>query len=420
MVSIGVLGARKTLAGWLVLTVLAVPAGGRAQSAHGSSDINTERRIVNAIVQTQQQGGPHAPELIDSLTALGVLYQEDGDHGPAAVAFDRALQVVRANYGLYSLDQAPLLEQAIRNHEERGDIETAWDLERELAALARRNRDDLRAASVLRKIADKRLSQLELYASGKIIPQVVLGCYYQPPYHRAFRSCVSGSRGAAIRWMNADVQAYYDDAVQVFLGQGLYTSAELEELEMALVRTSYEYGSRDGQGYGHTYARREHDRGRASLQRLLDYQVARSEPPVERIRAFVQIADWDLLSAARPDIARSEYVQAYEQLLANGVSQAEIDEIFAPELPVVVPAFMANPLDSPETPASKGFVDVAFEITEQGRPQRVDVLRTTTNASFAEKRSVAQRVQSSRFRPRVAGGKIATAAPVVVRYYLNE
>src|SRR5690606_35556485 len=110
-------------------------------------------------------------------------------------------------------------------------------------------------------------------------------------------------------------------------------------------------------GYGHhvgyaidTYGYQD---ARESLKRLLEYTVVRSEPAIERVRAFVEIADWDLLTAMRPDIARGEYQDAYEQLRARSAPQAQIDELFAPELPVVLPVFVPNPLDSPETAASK-------------------------------------------------------------------
>jgi hypothetical protein len=423
MVAYDLPGARTAAAGLLTVIVLAVPVSGGAQPVLDRNDLSAERRIVDAIVQTEQRSGRNAPELIDPLTALGVLYQEDGDHGPAAQAFTRALQVVRVNYGLYTLDQAPLLDQAIRNQEAQGNVAAAWELEHELAALARRNPDDVRAASILRSIGVKRLAQLDLYASGKVVPQIALGCYYQHPSNRVAGSCVAGSRGAAIRWMNADVQEYLHDAVALFHQHGLYSSAELEDVEREIVRASYAYGgSRHDYGHhaGYSVGSYGYGHGRESLKRLLEYTVARSEPVIERIRAFVEIADWDLLTATRPDLARGEYQQAYEQLVARSVPQAQIDELFAPELPVALPVFVANPLHSPETPTSKGFVDVAFEITEQGRAQRVDILGTSTNASFAEKRSIAQLVHRSRFRPRVVDGAIAAAAPVTIRYYLND
>lgn len=422
MVAYDLPGARTAAAGLLTVAALAVPVGSGGQPVLGGGDVSGERGILEAIVQTEQRAGPNAPELIDALTALGALYQEDGDHGPAAEAFSRALQVVRVNYGLYTLEQAPLLDRAIRNHEAGGDVGAAWQLEHELAALARRNSDDARAASILRRIGGKRLAQLDLYASGVAVPQVVLGCYYQHPHNRVAGSCVAGSRGAAIRWMNADVQKYLHDAVAMLHEHGLYSSPELEDTERAIVRATWLYGGRRN-AYGHhvgyaidTYG---YEDARASLMRLLEYTVARSEPVLERIRAFVEIADWDLLTAMRPDIARGEYQQAYEQLRARSIPQAQIDEIFAPKLPVVLPVFVPNPLDSPETPGARGFVDVAFEITEQGRARRVDILASTENASFADKRSVAQLIYRSRFRPRAVDGAIASAAPVTIRYYLD-
>ena len=71
------------------------------------------------------------------------------------------MQVIRANYGLRSLEQAPLLQQRIRSEERRGDFAAAWELEQDLLTLARRQRDDLAAAPILHEIGDKRMDLLK-------------------------------------------------------------------------------------------------------------------------------------------------------------------------------------------------------------------------------------------------------------------
>src|SRR5687768_1071565 len=83
---------------------------------------DTRSDVTERIRQAQSQGGPYSKELIDPLTTLSLLYREDGQSVLADAVIEQALQVMRANYGLRSLEQAPLLRQRIRSEEDRGDF----------------------------------------------------------------------------------------------------------------------------------------------------------------------------------------------------------------------------------------------------------------------------------------------------------
>jgi len=339
--------------------------------------------------------------LIGPLTALGLLYQESGDHLLATSAVDRARQVIRVNYGLYTLEQAPLIQQSIHNEEARGNLTAAWDLEQELLTLARRHPDDVRTVPIFHEIADKRMAILGQYLAGDAPPQLVIGCFY----YADIGSCTSGSKEVAVRAILSEAWKNYADAIRVLLRQQMYSSDELQELEMQLVRTSYLYGSPQV--------------GRQSLRRLLAYEAANADPWLNRIDALVQLTDWDLMSG-RNGFSLDTYKQAYDLLKAKGVAAASIEEMFWPPTPIVLPTFLPNPLVSAEAPESTGYIDVAFEITKYGRGRQVEILDTTTNATDAAKDHLARLIWRSRFRPRVTDGEFADKSPIVVRYYLSE
>src|SRR5262245_57263953 len=169
---------RRTLGTSLVLATW-LPAIASAQAAPSAEE---QRRIVaERIEQALAQGGPYSKELIDPLTSLVELYQESGRHDLAVAATEQAMQVIRANYGLRSLDQAPLIRERIRSEEERGNFGEAWDLEQALLTLASANPKDLRSAEVFGAIGDKRMDLLRRYRAGEFPPQMVLGCYYDEP-----------------------------------------------------------------------------------------------------------------------------------------------------------------------------------------------------------------------------------------------
>ncbi len=74
-----------------------------------------------------------------------------------------------------------------------------------------------------------------------------------------------------------------------------------------------------------------------------------SSPPSSRASAIVAIADWDLLFSNNA-LAVDGYTLARGMLEQAGANRASITQIFAPELPVVLPAFERNPLAPDATP----------------------------------------------------------------------
>jgi hypothetical protein len=387
--------------------------------------------ITERIRQVQSEGGPYSKELIDPLTTLSLQYLEDGQSVLADAVLEQALQVMRANYGLRSLEQAPLLRQRIRSEEKRGDFAAAWELERTLTTMARAHPDDLRAAEVFREIGDKRMDVLERYRDGEFPPQLALGCYYydRQPFaspEQGNQSCTSGNRQFAQQAILNDAQRNYTRAIDVLLRQRRYSDEQLHELERNLIESSYVYGgpyraARQTTGSlltgsyidGHHYMT-----GRQSLRRLLAYDAANRAPLLRRATALVHVADWDLVFEHRP-LALATYEQTYEQLKQQGVPQAAIDELFSPATPVVLPTFVRNPLLGDDAPAT-GYIDVAFEIMNVGFSRRIEILGSSENASEDAKDELVRLIQRSRFRPRVTDGQFARAVRVVVRYPLRE
>lgn len=353
------------------------------------SDEN-EERILASIQGEQSKNGPFSADLIDPLTELTLLYEERGHHDLAAAINERARQTMRANYGLHTLEQAPLLRQAMVSAEERGDAVTAWQLEHELLDLAHRNPDDLRTAPILRDLGDRRIDLMERYLGGERPAELYLGHYYG-------ESPTSGTRGGAARTMLAEGLTRYYEAIQVFRRNDLYASDELRELEWAVVRGSYRGGF--------------YNAGREGLRRLLSYDVARSAPLVARVETLIHLADWER--------SFETYESVYALLEEKGTPQGTIDRFFSPPTPQVLPAFLPNPLVSEQTPKSTGYIDVAFELNKYGSATRIRVVDATANATDEAQDRLVRVIVHSRFRPYMADGQLVRK-DVVVRYYVNE
>ena len=424
---------------------------------------------VDQIQEILSRDGPYAPELLEPLTRLGLLYQESEDYGLALVTLERAMHIVRVNDGLHSLEQIPLMRQLVRIERARGNDAAAWEREQELLTLLRRHPDDIRTVPALREIADEQMEVLAAVLAGERPPEVVLGCFYKQWPTRDEGTCNAGTKRIVVQGMLAEAQRNYADAIRVMLRQELYDSDDLRALELEvlrgvdLVRSLYYRGRAeplpmvpgligadaiepwrgrmapvaalanwdlpypDAQSLAEDDGRHvvtkqlqimdPYHRGRQSLRRLYAYGAASSGSSLQQANAVVQMADWDLLYSHNGQAVES-YGVALSMLEQTGSASAPMEEqLFAPSPPVVLPAFQPNPLARDETRAPTGHIDVAFEITKYGRGRAIEFLGDA-NATDAAKQDLTVLIKNNRFRPRLMDGQLADAAPVKVRYYL--
>lgn len=393
-------------AAFVVLATIAVFGIGVAQAKAPVAARDEQWQLLDAIQLLQSEDGPYALELLDPFKTLSLLYRDSGDHRLAIAASERAMQVVRANHGLRSLEQAPLIRQQIFSQRALGNTEAAWELEQELLILAERHPNDLRTVPILRDLGDWRMDILRRYLGGTFPREIYLGCYYDPIPYDDFGSCHSGSRRQVVYSLLSNAWSHYSAAIDVLLRNGQYDSAMLDELEREMIDSAYTFG-----GYGV---------GRASFRRLFDYQIATGAPFLEQVEALVQLADWDLVFVDQRGAPLGLYEIAYEQMKQHGADQESIDRMFAPEIPIVLPTFLPNPLAAHAPRDASGYIDVAFQVTKFGKSRSIEILDATANATNDEKHDLERLISRSRFRPMLTDGQFLRTEPIVVRYYLGE
>ena len=427
-----------------------------AQLAGGQA-INREQQILETIEREQTRNGPSSEALIGPLSDLALLYRDTDDDTLAIAATERLLAVIRANDGIHSLGQVPVIEQLIAIEESHGDAVAAWDLEQRLLTLARRHRSDLRTVPIHRAAAEKRVEILARYQAGEDPPQIELGCYRGWPRGRFddFGSIEpttrrAGSRGDVARAVISDAQRNYAEAIAVLVKNEQYSSQELRELEtelldsvllaraespgsttsvMTMIEPWQSWAAALGEIAVVTVPNQtglplvpgappdgwfDYRLGRESLVRLFAYELAAPAPLATQIEAFLRIADWDLLHSYNA-LASGEYAQVLRLLDERGL-RSSIDALLSPTTPVVLPAHRPNPLATAESDAH---IDVAFEITQLGEGRKIAIRSATADVTPANKDELVALIKSLRFRPRAQDGELARASPVTVRYYLD-
>jgi hypothetical protein len=402
----------RTAAGVLVFGFVPIPAV--TQSVGEPSVADEAERIGEDIRAASAEGGPRSPELIEPLTDLATLFEAEGDHAPALAALERAREVVRANYGLHSLDELPLMQQALENQRALGNLAMVVALEEEMLELAGRYPDDLRTVAVHRDIGMRQLDILRRLVGGEAPPEI----------YGTSAFSYSHWRSDVINGLVSRAQMHFAAAAAVIQRNGLHASDELRDLAMEIVRASDAirqqrgWALSDRQKYMPLYWL-----GRRSYGRLIEYDEAAygdsaADGPELRRRLvpYVQLSDWDLVYSANGP-ALEGYVRLVELIKTTRSAERLIAEIFTPEVPIVLPTFLPNPL---ATQPSARYIDVAFKITRYGESRNIDIVGATGDVADAAKDEVVSLIKRSVFRPRVADGEIAREAQVTVRYYLND
>jgi hypothetical protein len=413
--------ATKIAAVAALVTGFALSSTSFAQSAATASSID---ELLDQVRAVESREGESSPSLIALYTELGLRYQDKNEPAHAAAATQRALEILRVNEGLYTLDQAPLIRQLMRNALALGDHDTAWELEQALLRLSERDPNDLRTAQILSDVGDRRIEILERYNAAEFPPEIVLGCYYSEPTTQQFiatgqeKSCAAGTRRRVQLNLASEALSYYSHAADILVANG---SDELPILLKKVVASSWRYNTPYAWGLAYTVSRSWRELGRKSLSHLLAYQNETSAPWPARIDTLVQIADWDLMYAFgldQKDMALSEYAEAYDLCKQQGLPQETIDRMFSPRSPVPLPVFVRSPLVTNEA-GSAGHLDIGFEVDKYGESGRVRTRSWAGSATPAVEKSLEQVIEHTRFRPRLVDGKFAGTGPIVVRYYVN-
>jgi tetratricopeptide (TPR) repeat protein len=403
--------------------VVAQPAADRDPSVAESRSAleqwtNLKEEYEARIAAEQSRNGAFSPGLVELLVALGLAHQEYGRSDLAVDVLERALQIRRANEGLYSFEQVPLLKQLMLNEAALGRVSEALELEGRMLEVARRNSDDLRSVPIFREAGDRQLALYERYLAGDLPGQLevnVSQAGFGPM--RGGGQGGFGSTGGGGGFGAWAARSNYNAAIRSILRNESYGHEDLIALERSLTRSYYidavEYRfSREEPWYGMGYRL-----GRESYRRRVAYSVINSGEALSFANALIELADWDLLFSYN-GAAVKRYDEAYALLRRGNVPEAEIRALFPVDEPVRLPTFGPNPLAASESlPKDADYVDVAFEVSKYGVARKVDVVAMSSESLRRVSHDVARAVGGSRFRPRPTSDG---DAPFRLRYYVDR
>ncbi|MES2605902.1 MAG: hypothetical protein V4603_13275 [Pseudomonadota bacterium] len=410
--------------------VLALPGVVHAQFLSATTPV--EQQYVDLIEQGQDSDGLTAPTLIEPLTALGLQYYQRKDYDLAATMFGRARQITRVNEGFNTPQEIPLLEHLIRTEEARRNFTEAWRHEQTLLQLAQQHVGELASLPVFRDAARRRLDLRQQYLNGVHPPQIELGCYYgwslyfstlrvrgvmTEPTPEKLKNCSAGERDTVSAALLVEARHYQLLALEALLQNNRYASEETWELLTDMLWTS------------EVILRKlplfDDKPLQTTMARLLNYAATDEASAVRRAQILLQLTDMKVTRARQlgshvdHDKVLTNYELAYDELQRASPDQTTLAATFAPSVPIALPSYLPNPLTLVTAANAVGYIDVAFDITDQGRGKHITIVAASDGVGRTAERDLKLLIERSSFRPQVRDGEVLNSAPVAIRYYLD-
>lgn len=375
------------------------------------------RTALEGIEAEQSLNGENSPGLVPMLTELAAIYHETGDYGDAIAALEQAQLNVRRSEGLYSLEQALVIERMIEIQMEIAPTEQATELEMRLRDLVRRNPGDPRNIDIMTDMAGRQMEVVRYLLVNGLPPEFVLnietgvgpmGPRFTPT--RTARSVASSMlRQARSSYGLAMNEAIYYGSGEIplllELEDNIIDSFYFELTNPKLRRGRQPYGASGQLRFG----------GRNALTAKLANSRIYPGTPEAVAAAMLELADWDLMFMAFGR-AMDGYAAALDFLHSHGADDEQLAAVFSPAVPIPLPAFSSDANIDSGLGDVRGHFDLEIEINRFGRARDLRLIDQSPNASSAIERRLKRFVYQSRFRPRYVNGKWQRRDRFRIRY----
>jgi hypothetical protein len=374
------------------------------------------RERLDAIVDEITLHGPRSPALPDEFVTLAALYQQSSDHPAAIGVLEQALNVIRVNEGLSSVNQVPVLEMLGASRMAIGQRDVAFEIDQQILELAMRNRGDPRVPGIIRGIADRQMREVQRLLVEGEPPQLTISMQAAPgpvPYGPAV-----GFGGTAAQSVLRMARRHYAQGLLAAIGAGDRQPAELFELEERIIETYYfELEHFGGNRRSSPIDNPRYRAGAAVFEAHVANTQALRQSPTAVAEALIRLGDWRLLFSDNGR-ALAAYRSAHRLLVAGQVDEDTIAELLTPEIPQALPEAPGLGEADP-APHYAGYIDVSFLVSRYGTSRRVEIIDSSPGTSRAIERRLKREISMSRFRPRIVDGELARGDEISARYYYS-
>ncbi len=355
----------------------------------------------DTVVEIELDGGAWDDSLVEELSALGRLQQQQGDHLAAIETLDRAIHINRINSGLYTLEQVSVVEQLIQSYMALGDWERADIYNNYLFHVQQKafGADDPRLIPVLDRLATWNMQAFNIgYGS-------LLGI-------RLRQSQImfnAAARMVSIHFGESDERIV---EYQRSIANSSYLIARNPDLMMEIARPEYRNMQQmlaEKLNQQRAVQPPGFRTGERALQEVIEFYREQGDDPYALAEAIAHLGDWYLMFDRRRGTLDS-YRLAWEILQAQENGEELTERLFGSVTPL--PAFTSS-VQIPDAyyrtkDGSKAlnfdYTDLTFDVTEKGLVRNVRSVSEETEANQAQLSKLRIWVRSNRFRPLIVDG----------------
>lgn len=359
------------------------------------------------IEDMEAEHGAYGAGIDEQLMGLASALQRSGAHEEAIGEFRRAMLITRVNEGLYSLNQAPIIERMIESQLALNQWEDADDNHEYLFWLHAKNygKKDPRMLPIINQLSSWHL-QAYIDEKGATLFEHLIDA---TNLYALAVDIISHNFGAndlrlveALRGLKAT--NYY---LATYAG---------EPQEAVVINTSFGGGSApDRRAQLDHYRMNSFTTGKTAITKIMDvYQKNPASPPAASAKAKVELGDWYMMFN-KWHSARKTYGEAYQALWDNGATNQEIHEIFG--RPAALPTLPL--LDEDREALANSYVTVSYDVTAFGKARNVKILSAQPDNKVSIRSRVRNVLKRARFRPRFENGEPVDTTGIVQKFVFD-
>lgn len=368
----------------------------------------------NAVIaDLEGDGGAWNGSLVEELTSLGTLLQQQGSHEEAIKVFDRAVHINRISLGLHSVEQVPAIESKIQSYLALNQWQDA-DLTFEYLYYIQRRAygaRDPRLIPVLNSIAEWNLRAFHLGHGEALGMRLNNALMFWNAAARMVKTHFGPQDERFVTYLRGIANSSYllsrNPEMMADLGRPEFRN------ELAVNRVNL--------GQSDSYESRGYASGARALTEILRYEIDKRDDVLALADAFTNLADWYLIFGRRR-AAEEQYSNAW-RLLANQPNADALHKAYFGRI-VPMPSFVAEhnrgyELDvvrQSDEPLDSDYADLIFYVTDTGVVRDVRTLSAETEDNKNQLSRLRRVVRNSHFRPIIIDGIPQRSENNVFRY----
>lgn len=376
--------------------------------------LDSIREYDQVVADIELTGGVWDRKLIEELTALGSLQQQQGYHPEAIETLGRAIHINRITTGLHTLDQIPSVEHLIESYMAVGDLEQA-DLYNNYLFYVQQKAygpNDPRIIPVLDSLAKWNIYAFNIgygEALGMRLSTAMIlfsaaarmvGMHYGNNDERYINYMKDIANSAYLVARNPDLMAEVNRPENRNVQQMLRD--KLNERRTTELPRGFSAGER-------------------ALSTVVNFYRAQENSVNEVAEALVELGDWYLLFERRR-AATELYTEAWQLLSATEDGDSQLQQLFAQVVPV--PTFAnqaanfadATTLVEDLAKRSSAYVDFVFDVTVYGVVRNIEMLSEASAENSNLLRQIRRQLRNTKYRPVIKEGRPVRSSGNHFRY----